>query len=465
MPEDPPTQKKDDKDVEDLTQTKDTKHGAVDMTGKAGTSIGIQTALPLSPVSNEMKIEVDTSRSDEGNRLDEHSISRDDEMNSSIATLRPEGSEEKESMMSRDIPESITSVDVHTRSDTARSEGLKTPESRNRSPSNAQSPARSDAGFDEKHPVGDDERGEESRSEIKNIMDQFDEEGGGPGEKEVMSPRLEFAGPLLGAPVQYPPRKSSLGPVNQTLSSTIDGLENLQVSSNATSVGSDEVGPQVPPKMSPSLSRTVDKGVAHSMDAPMSPSATSLHRPPPPEPEPEPDLPFDFHRFLEQLRHRSADPVAKFLRSFLAEFGKKQWMVHEQVKIISDFLAFISNKMAQCDIWREVSDAEFDNAREGMEKLVMNRLYTQTFSPAIPARQPLPANRSTRRRNAELALGPGRRGQHQEDVERDEVLAQKVSIYGWVQEEHLDIQPVGSSGKRFLILAQQGKCRPLDSDM
>lgn len=52
-------------------------------------------------------------------------------------------------------------------------------------------------------------------------------------------------------------------------------------------------------------------------------------------------------------------------------------------------------------------------------------------------------------------MGPGRRGQHQEDVERDDVLAQKINIYGWVKEEHLDISPVGDSGKRFLRLAQQ----------
>lgn len=133
-------------------------------------------------------------------------------------------------------------------------------------------------------------------------------------------------------------------------------------------------------------------------------------------------------------------------------------MVHEQVKIIGDFLAFITNKMAQCEVWREVSDAEFDNAREGMEKLVMNRLYTQTFSPAIPPPQPLPGSKG-KRRGGERQMGPGRKGQHQEDVERDEILAQKVSIYGWIKEEHLDIPPVADSGKRFLLLAQQGECQ------
>ena len=31
--------------------------------------------------------------------------------------------------------------------------------------------------------------------------------------------------------------------------------------------------------------------------------------------------------------------------------------------------------MRECEVWSNVDDAEFDNAMEGMEKLVMNRLY------------------------------------------------------------------------------------------
>jgi hypothetical protein len=194
-----------------------------------------------------------------------------------------------------------------------------------------------------------------------------------------------------------------------------------------------------------------------SVASPSSPAQS--YRPPPPEPEPEPTQPFDFHRFLEQLRNKKADPVARYLKSFLSEFGKRQWMVHEQVKIIGDFLAFIANKMAQCEVWRDVSDAEFDNAREGMEKLVMNRLYTQTFSPAIQAPKPIPGAKP-KRKGGDIPLGPGRRGQHQEDVERDDIVRQKMSIYGWVREEHLDIPPVGESGRRFLKLAQQGQNQP-----
>lgn len=279
---------------------------------------------------------------------------------------------------------------------------------------------------------------DDSRSEIQSIMEQFDHGGQAPGEDEIMSPRLELASPLLDSPITHPPRRSSLQPIDKPLPTPTEA------------VSSDQQLHSPPPRAS-SLYRV---GTHSSLNEPISPSAHAKeYKPPVPQPEPEPDLPFDFHRFLEQLRHRTADPVAKFLRSFLSEFGKKQWMAHEQVKIISDFLEFISKKMAQCEVWRTVSDAEFDNAREGMEKLVMNRLYNQTFSPAIPPAEPVHPTRG-KRKVVEPPL-PGRRGPHQEDVERDEVLAQKVRIYKWVREEHLDIEPVGDKGKKFLVLAQQ----------
>ncbi|KAK2760806.1 hypothetical protein FQN54_002044 [Arachnomyces sp. PD_36] len=291
---------------------------------------------------------------------------------------------------------------------------------------------------------------EDSQSEIQSIMEQFTDDTGAHAQEEIMSPRLEFAGHILGGPGQFPPRKSSLEP-----SIASEGGPPVLQSARQSIVGTEQGAPAVPPKSPPS-----GKQRAANNEGPISPSSsTAALRPPPPEPEP--DQPFDFHRFLEQLRHRTADPVAKFLRSFLNEFGKKQWMVHEQVKIISDFLAFITNKMAQCEVWRNVSDVEFDNAKEGMEKLVMNRLYSQTFSPAIPPPSAAPARSRSRskRREMERTQGPGRRGQHQEDVERDEVLAQKVRIYGWVREAHLDIPAVGPNGRRFLNLAQQGLLR------
>ena len=309
--------------------------------------------------------------------------------------------------------------------------------------------------------VPKDPRGErkadedDSQSEIQSILDQFDEKGLESGEQEATAGL---------APNSHPPRKSSLEPLGPGRSLHENGSSgNIPAASASYFSEPTELdhthGQRKQSRMgsvnSLEYSRPgrLSSSGANGPSSPISP--TSLQKSLPPVPDPEPDLPFDFHRFLEQLRHRTADPVAKFLRSFLIEFGKKQWMIHEQVKIISDFLTFITGKMAQCEVWREVSDAEFDNAKEGMEKLVMNRLYSQTFSPAIPPPVPIPPAKG-KRKTVEKALGPGRRGQHQEDIERDEVLAQKVRIYGWVREEHLDITPIGDSGRRFLSLAQQG---------
>ena len=310
---------------------------------------------------------------------------------------------------------------------------------------------------------GEDDK-QESKSEIQSIIDQFDEEEYGSDGLDTSSPSRQTRSRLAEKPAQHPPRTSSLEPLHSMSSQPQpDDLVEPPIATGPKEVGT----PQRSGKSrndslhkassirSLSYSQSGRYEVADSNGSPSPMSPKLLNKSLPPAPDPEPDLPFDFHRFLEQLRHRTADPVAKFLRSFLVEFGKKQWMVHEQVKIISDFLSFITVKMAQCEVWREVSDAEFDNAKEGMEKLVMNRLYSQTFSPAIPPPVSVPPPKG-KRKAVEKPLGPGRRGQHQEDIERDEILAQKVRIYGWVQEEHLDIPAVGESGKRFLLLAQQG---------
>ncbi|EAW10675.1 guanine nucleotide exchange factor VPS9 [Aspergillus clavatus NRRL 1] len=284
-------------------------------------------------------------------------------------------------------------------------------------------------------------RDDDSQPEIQSIIGQFQDTERTGGQEQLMSPRLELAEQFLGGQGHFPPRHSSLD--HSKSKSAEAGPHALQLT--AASQSSTHEQPPAP----------ISKQVHRVSEEQTSTRRSSTSTVPPP-PEPEPDQPFDFHRFLEQLRHRTADPVAKFLRSFLNEFGKRQWMVHEQVKIISDFLTFITNKMAVCEVWRDVSDSEFDNAKEGMEKLVMNRLYSQTFSPAIPAPPSIPRSTSrSRRREMERLHGPWRRGQHQEDVERDDVLAQKMRIYSWVKEDHLDIPPVGAHGRRFLNLAQQ----------
>ncbi|KAI9250419.1 hypothetical protein EDC94DRAFT_623230 [Helicostylum pulchrum] len=138
------------------------------------------------------------------------------------------------------------------------------------------------------------------------------------------------------------------------------------------------------------------------------------------------DMPtFDFHRFLEQMKEPSAGPIARYTKGFISAFHRREaWTVNEQVKFIQDFLNFTYVKMRDCDIWRDISEKEFENAKEGMEKLVMNRLFNVTFAPNTT-----------------------------DDKEKDEILHHKIKIFRWIQEKHLDI-PVTADNDSFLTFAE-----------
>ena len=42
-----------------------------------------------------------------------------------------------------------------------------------------------------------------------------------------------------------------------------------------------------------------------------------------------------------------------------------------------------------------------------------------------------------------------------DDLERDHVLAQRIALFGWIEEKHLDV-PEEDGSKGFLMFAQQG---------
>lgn len=42
-----------------------------------------------------------------------------------------------------------------------------------------------------------------------------------------------------------------------------------------------------------------------------------------------------------------------------------------------------------------------------------------------------------------------------DDLERDRVLAQRIAIFSWIEESHLDV-PEGPESRGFLMFAQQG---------
>ncbi|KAL1413571.1 hypothetical protein Q8F55_001345 [Vanrija albida] len=141
---------------------------------------------------------------------------------------------------------------------------------------------------------------------------------------------------------------------------------------------------------------------------------------------------FNFAGFLKDLRSRPADPIARYLKSFLTNFAKKPFTINEQIKLVRDFLSFIAEKMSTVEPWKSQSPAEFDNALEAMEKLVMNRLYPFTFTPQLTNGQTITTD----------------------DLERDAVFEQRVRLFSWVRGYHLDV-PENEATQGFLGFAEQ----------
>lgn len=165
------------------------------------------------------------------------------------------------------------------------------------------------------------------------------------------------------------------------------------------------------------------------------------------------NAPFDFQRFLELLRHKNADPIARYLKSFLSEFNKKRWTVNEQVKIIGDFKEFISNKIQQMQTppFVDMTDNELINMEEGIEKLIMNRLYSKTFSPEVVKLDNADSIGVLHAKNPSAAADG-----NEEDLIRDHVLEEKLQLWGWIEGRHLDIDDkFWKQGASFVTLASE----------
>ncbi|RUP44044.1 hypothetical protein BC936DRAFT_150022, partial [Jimgerdemannia flammicorona] len=181
------------------------------------------------------------------------------------------------------------------------------------------------------------------------------------------------------------------------------------------------------------------------------------------------ETPFDFNRFLDQMRKPGANTITRYFKSFLHEFNRRPLTVNEQIKIVQDFLDFTYGKMGDCEVWRDCSEQEFENAKEGMEKLVMNRLYPYS---AYNSKRSVPSTRDLRcgdlafysyRWNFRLSLSSTFSPSTTDDKERDEILHQKISIFRWVTEEHLDI-PITQHNESFLTFAQSGLIKHVEGD-
>ncbi|SCU83141.1 LANO_0B08438g1_1 [Lachancea nothofagi CBS 11611] len=146
---------------------------------------------------------------------------------------------------------------------------------------------------------------------------------------------------------------------------------------------------------------------------------------------------YDFQAFVAQLRDPRADPILRYTRSFLNNFVTKRelWTCEEQRKLVDDFKVFVYGKLPLYEPFQSLNAGKFKNAQEGIEKLIMGKLYGYCFSPSL-----------------ELRFQDKLDASHQEDLDQDERLRRKRAEFCFIDPGHLEIPE--SLSRRLLKFTQ-----------
>ena len=135
-------------------------------------------------------------------------------------------------------------------------------------------------------------------------------------------------------------------------------------------------------------------------------------------------LPFDFNIFLDHLKTKTAEPIVRYTKSFLASFTRQANHMNsaQMMKAVGDFQGFISSKFMEYPPFLNMDESNLENSREGMEKLIMNCLYNSCFSPASVQKhgQSAPA----------FML---------DDLNGDQAFSLQVEKFSWILGVHLDV--------------------------
>lgn len=149
---------------------------------------------------------------------------------------------------------------------------------------------------------------------------------------------------------------------------------------------------------------------------------------------------YDFQKFSKQLQDPKAEPIVKYTKSFLRNFQTQRvlWSADEQTKLINDFKEFIYDKFREYEPFRSLDGPNLRNAEEGLEKLVMGKLYNRCFSPCLKT------------------LGDDLDEGHKRDLTSDQKLREKVAEFKFVRPEDLDI-PSALTGRLSKFVKLSGE--------
>ncbi|CAI9114670.1 OLC1v1015443C1 [Oldenlandia corymbosa var. corymbosa] len=136
--------------------------------------------------------------------------------------------------------------------------------------------------------------------------------------------------------------------------------------------------------------------------------------------------PLTWHDFLERMRHPSAAPFVKDIKSFIVSTLNTAPDGERDSAAVQEFLANMEAAFRAHTLWAGCSEEELESAGEGLEKYVMTKLFTRVFA-SLP-----------------------------EDVEADNHLSNKIAlIQQFVQPENLDIKPPFRNETSWLLAQKE----------
>jgi hypothetical protein len=108
------------------------------------------------------------------------------------------------------------------------------------------------------------------------------------------------------------------------------------------------------------------------------------------------------------MKHKAAAPMVKAIRTFISD-NQKVVNVQGIEERTQAFLRNMEGQMHSHEPWKSSTEAELDNAFEGLEKYVMSKLHKVFFQP------------------------------DSDDAPRDELLSQRMILLSFIEPKHLDI--------------------------
>ena len=89
---------------------------------------------------------------------------------------------------------------------------------------------------------------------------------------------------------------------------------------------------------------------------------------------------YRYRDFLDKLRQPQAADIVNSMKTFIDNFYKKT-QPDNFPQAVRDFMETTEALIERHPLWENSTDEQIDNAREGLEKLLMTRIYSRVFTP------------------------------------------------------------------------------------